>query len=57
MSENKVKSGKEIADDFFKTIETIEGVDVTIAGCLAELYAQGKLSDKNIINKLQEIRQ
>ena len=57
MAEHTVKSGKEILDDFFNTITTIEGVDVTIANRLNELYTQGKLTDKNVVNELQKIRQ
>lgn len=56
MAENKVKSGKEILDDFFKEISSIENVDKTIADSLYELYTNGKLSDKNVINELQKIR-
>lgn len=56
MEENKVKSGKEILDDFFKEISLIENVDKTIAGSLAELYNTGKLTDKNVVNELQKIR-
>lgn len=54
---NRVKSGKEILDDFFDNIATIESVDASIARCLAELYSQGKLTDKNVTNELQKIRQ
>ena len=56
MEENKVKSGKEILDDFFKEISSIENVDKTIANRLAELYNNGKLTDKNVSNELQKIR-
>ncbi len=56
MAENKVKSGKEILDDFFKEISSIENVDKTIANSLAELYTNGKLTDKNVANELQKIR-
>lgn len=56
MEENKVKSGKEILDDFFKEISSIENVDKTIADSLAELYTNGKLTDKNVVNELQKIR-
>jgi hypothetical protein len=56
MEENKVKSGKEILDDFFKDIALIENVDKTIADSLAELYNTGKLTDKNMVNELQKIR-
>jgi hypothetical protein len=57
MKENKVKSGKEILDEFFKDITTIENVDAKIANGLAELYSNGKLTDKNVVNELQKIRQ
>lgn len=56
MEENKVKSGKEILDDFFKEITSIENVDKTIAESLAELYNNGKLTDKNVVNELSKIR-
>ncbi|NCB69257.1 MAG: hypothetical protein EOM47_10485 [Bacteroidia bacterium] len=56
MERAKVKSGKEILDDFFKEISSIENVDKTIAESLAELYTNGKLTDKNVVNELQKIR-
>jgi len=56
MEESKVKSGKEILDDFFKEISSIENVDKTIAESLTELYTNGKLTDKNVVNELQKIR-
>jgi len=57
MEENKVKSGKEILDEFFKDIASIENVDAKIANGLAKLYSNGKLTDKNVVNELQKIRQ
>jgi len=56
MEENKVKSGKEILDEFFKQISSIENVDTTIAKSLEQLYESGKLSDKNVVNELQKLR-
>lgn len=56
MAENKVKSGKEILDDFFQEISSIKNVDKTIAESLSELYTSSKLTDKNVINELQKIR-
>lgn len=56
MEEKKVKSGKEILDDFFNEIASIENVDNTIAKSLSELYINGKLTDKNVVNELQKIR-
>ena len=54
--ENNVKSGKEILDDFFKNIYSIEGADTRIANALSELYNTGKFTEKNVINKIREIR-
>lgn len=55
--ENKVKSGKEILDEFFKEIESIENVDKNIAQSLAALYQQDKLTDANVKNELQKLRE
>jgi hypothetical protein len=52
----KVKSGKEILDDFFNEIEEIENVDVDIAKILSELYQNDKLTDTNVKNELQQLR-
>lgn len=56
MEEEKVQSGKEILDDFFNEISSIENVDKAIADGLAELYSNGKLTDKNVANELLKIR-
>jgi hypothetical protein len=56
MEEKQVKSGKEILDDFFNEISSIENVDNTIAESLSELYMNGKLTDRNVVNELQKIR-
>jgi hypothetical protein len=55
--EENVKSGKEIVDDFFNTIEDIPGVDKSIATLLAELYKTDKLTDVNVKNQLQILRE
>ncbi len=55
--DNTVKSGKEILDDFFQNIQNIMNVDIVLAQSLAKLYQDGKLTDKNIINELQKLRQ
>jgi hypothetical protein len=53
--ESKVKSGKEILDDFFKNIESIENIDLDIAKMLADFYEQGKLTDVNVKNELPKL--
>ncbi|KGO92820.1 hypothetical protein [Flavobacterium enshiense] len=53
--ENKVKSGKEILDDFFENIENIPDVDKDIAKMLANLYRQNKLTDTNVKNEISNL--
>jgi len=54
---DKVKSGKEILDDFFfDRIEEIENVDKDIAKMLSKLYQEDKLTDTNVKNELQKLR-
>jgi len=53
---NKVKSGKEILDDFFKNIENIDGVDKDIAKMLTSLYENDKLTEINVKNELPKLR-
>lgn len=54
---DEIKSGKEILDDFFKTVDEIPGVDKEIAVVLKELYNDDKLSHKNLSNALFELRE
>ncbi len=56
MKDRKVKSGKEILDDFFMEISNIENVDKDISTILYELYKENKLTEKAVINKLEELR-
>ena len=53
---NKVKSGKEIVDDFSKNIENIDGVDKDIAKMLTNLYENDKLTEINVKNELPKLR-
>lgn len=54
--DKKVKSGKEILDEFFANISSLEKVDKELAESLASLYHQGKLTDINVKNEIQKIR-
>lgn len=53
--ESKVKSGKEILDDFFLNIENIANVDKDIAKMLSNLYDQNKLTDTSVKNELPNL--
>lgn len=55
MSTN-IKSGKQILDDFFDSLYQLDKVDNNIAEILIKLYRQGKLTDVNLKNELQTLR-
>ncbi len=55
--DNMIKSGKEILDDFFNTIEQIPNVDCKIASKLKELYCNNKLTPTNLSNALSKLRE
>ena len=54
---NKIKSGKDVINDFFAEIYNVPNTDKKTIDTLVELYSQGKLSDKNIQNKMDEMLQ
>ena len=55
--ENNVKSGQEVLNNFFDTLEEIPNVDKSIAETLKKLYQDGKFTDTSITNALQELRE
>lgn len=55
--DDKIKSGKDVVDNFFAEIYNIPNADNKTVDALVELYSQGKLSDKNLQNTLDEIVQ
>lgn len=54
---DKVKSGKKILDDFFENITEIKDVDKDIAQMINTLYKDNKLTDINVKNELQKLRE
>lgn len=55
--EDKIRSGKEVIDDFFAEILNVEGTDEKTVEKLIELYSDNKLTDSNIQNALEELKQ
>lgn len=55
--DNKVKSGKEILDDFFANISKIKNVDKELSESLSNLFQQSKLTDTNLKNELLKLRE
>jgi hypothetical protein len=54
---DEIKSGKEILDEFFDSVEEIPGVDSTIAAVLKGLYRENKMTDTNLSNALLKLRE
>jgi hypothetical protein len=54
--DKKVKSGNEILEEFFTDISNIQNIDNALSESLANLYRQGKLTDTNLKNELQRLR-
>ena len=54
---DKIKSGKDVVDEFFAEILNVEGVDQETVEKLVELYEENKLTDSYIQNALEELKQ
>ena len=54
---SKIKSGKEILDEFFFCLAQDESVDPAVVTAIIDLFNEGKLSDKSISNALVEMRE
>lgn len=57
MMEQKIKSGKQILDEFFEEIKGEENVDEATISGIVDLYQTGKLSDNNLTNALSGLRE
>lgn len=53
---DEIKSGREVIDEFFAEIPNVEGVNEKTVNKLVELYSDGKLTDSNIQNALEELK-
>ena len=51
------QSGKDLADEFFKSLPELEGVETKIASLLQELYNAEKLTRENIMEGLEKLRE
>lgn len=57
MMSDKVKSGKEVVDEFFAEILDVEGVDEKTVKKLVSLRDERKFTDTNIQNAMDELIQ
>ena len=51
----KMKSGKEIVDEFFNKITEIPGVDIELVSEIKRLYENTKLTETNIKHLLEKL--
>ncbi len=54
---DQIRSGREVLEEFFAEIASIDGVDNDVANIVINLYREGKLSDTNLSNELMGIRE
>ncbi len=54
---DEIKTGKEVIDEFFAKILNIEGIDKKTVAKLTSLYNEGKLTDTNIQNAMDQLFQ
>jgi len=54
---DKLKSGQEVVDEFFKEISTMEKLDKKIVEVLIKLYRENKLTNTNLSNEIACIRE
>jgi hypothetical protein len=54
---DKIKSGKEVIDEFFSEIYNVENADKASVDILVSLYGKNKLTDPNIQNALDDLLQ
>jgi len=56
--DQKIKSGKEVLDEFFNfTLKEIPNVDEGVGRVLLNLYQNNKLTAKNLANALSKLRE
>ena len=55
--DDKIKSGKEVIDEFISEIYNIENADQKTVEAIVALYSKKKLSDANLQNALNDLLQ
>ena len=53
----KIKSGKDVIDEFFAEILNVEGIDQKTVEKLVELHKENNFTDSRIQNALEDLKQ
>lgn len=54
---DEIKSGKVVISEFFAEIMNVKGVDKKTVDMLTSLYSEGKMTDINIQNAMEQLLQ
>lgn len=54
---DEIKSGKDVIKEFFSEILNLEGIEPKTVERLVKLFQENKLTDSNIQNALEELKQ
>jgi len=54
---DKIKSGKDVINDFFAEILNVANAEEKTVHKLAELYGSGKFTERQITNAMEELTQ
>lgn len=53
----KIKTGQEVVDDFFLSLEKNKSLDTEIIKSITDLHKEGKLTTTSITNSLSKLRE
>jgi len=53
---DRIQSGKELCDQFFKALIGRDDIDQKVAMLLKELYFESKLTRDNVVQRLKTLR-
>ena len=53
----EIKSGKELCDEYFEGLVSVEGIDVGLGSMLKELYGKGQLTTDDVLSTLKVVRE
>ncbi len=53
----EVKSGKELCEEYFERLVSVEGIDVGLGSMLKELYGKGPLTTVNVLSMMKVMRE
>ena len=53
----EIKSGKELCDEYFEGLVSVEGVEADLGSMLKELYEKGQLTTGKVLSTMKDARE